>query len=159
MEENQSTPPGTRPNYKPNIYPIIYWALAYGVMAGVLLFVINILSRFITIIWFPVFLAGALWGAYRNYKKQKAQWMNSQGMTPQSQSPVNEFREAFGDIVTATSEMMAEQRTEDEAVAADQNAQEQGIEEVPSEPEDTTPAPPNQSQQPGPPFDSRQRGE
>lgn len=101
--------------FKPNIYPIMYWALAYGVLAGVLLFVVFMLSRFITVIWFPVFLAGLIWGGFRNYRKQRSDFERSQGQAPQARPVMQEFREAVADIAVAGQEMMAEQAAEDAA--------------------------------------------
>ena len=51
--------------FKPNVYPIMYWALVYGVLAGVVLFIVFLLSRYITIIWFPVFVVGLLLVGFR----------------------------------------------------------------------------------------------
>lgn len=92
-------------DFKPNIYPIMYWGLLYGVAAGLLLFAVYLLSQFITLLWFPVFLAGVIWGGYRNYQKQK----RSLGIAA-PQRPMDEFREAASDIVTATRDMLAEER-------------------------------------------------
>jgi len=95
--------------FKPNIYPIIYWGLLYGVIAGFILFVIFFLSRYLTTIWFPVFLVGLIWGGYRNYKKQKKEWSSSTGVKTEKTSPLDEIKEAAGDIVEATKDMLAEQ--------------------------------------------------
>lgn len=92
--------------FKPDIYPIMYWGLTYGAVAGVLLFIFVILYRFINIFWFPVFLAGLIYGGYRNYRKQKAAWQENTGAPAQPQSPVNEFREAVSDIYSASQEVM-----------------------------------------------------
>lgn len=104
--------------FKPNIYPIIYWALAYGVIAGFLLFLIYLLSRYITVVWFPVFLVGLVWGAYRNYQKQKRVWSQASGVPLTPKSPMQEFREAVNDVVDASRDMVAEQRAEDAVIAA-----------------------------------------
>lgn len=111
---DQQQPAAPVEGFKPNIYPVMYWALAYGVIAGAILFVVYLLSRYITIVWFPVFLAGVVWGGYRNYKKQKNFWHTSQGMPPVKKSAMDEFKEAVGDIVSASQEMMAEQAQEQE---------------------------------------------
>lgn len=103
--------------FKPNIYPIIYWALAYGVIAGFLLFLVFLLSRFITIVWFPVFLVGLIWGGYRNYLKQKKIWSTQAGVPITPKSPVQEFKEAVSDVTAAAREMVAQQRAEDAAIA------------------------------------------
>lgn len=106
---------GSPSEYKPNIYPIMYWALAYGVIAGVILLVVYLLSRYITVIWFPVFLVGLIWGGYRNYTKQKQTYLANQGMQYKPQSAMAEFKEAARDVMNASREMMAEQQAEDEA--------------------------------------------
>lgn len=92
--------------FKPNIYPIMYWALAFGAAAGVLLFVLFLLSQVITIAWFPVFLAGLIWGGYRNYKKQKQEWAAATGAAPTTGSPLDEFREAASDVARASRDLM-----------------------------------------------------
>jgi hypothetical protein len=92
-------------DFKPNIYPIMYWALAFGVVAGLLLFLINLLSQYITIVWFPVFLAGLIWGGYRNYQIQKKNWQSSSGQPATPQSPMNEFKQAVADITEASKEV------------------------------------------------------
>lgn len=97
--------------FKPNIYPIMYWGLMYGLIAGFVLFLLFILSRYITLLWFPVFLVGVMWGGYRNYRKQKNEAGHA-GTTPKS--PIEEFKEAARDIVGATREMIAEQARETE---------------------------------------------
>lgn len=119
--------------FKPNIYPIMYWALAYGVLAGILLTVLHLLSQFIAVVWFPVFLAGLIWGGFRNYRKQRTEFEQSQGQTPQAKPITQEFREAVADIAVAGQEMMVEQAAEDAAT------EEQVVEEQAS---------PSQNQQP-----------
>jgi len=104
--------------FKPNIYPILYWALAYGVIAGLLLFLLLLLSRFITLVWFPVFLVGLVWGGYRNYQKQKRIWSTQSGVPLTPKSPIEEFREAVSDVVDASREMVADHRAEDAEIAA-----------------------------------------
>lgn len=129
--------------FKPNIYPIIYWALAYGVIAGFLLFLVYILSRYITLVWFPVFLVGLVWGGYRNYKKQKKIWSTQAGVPLAAKPPMQEFREAISDVTDAAREMVAEQRAEDaaiaEAEAAAQTEAAAGAEETPAPPPRPTP--------------------
>lgn len=95
--------------FKPNIYPIMYWALAYGLVAGFLLFLVYLLSRYITLFWFPVFAAGLIWGGFRNYKKQKKAWAQQTGTPIAPGTPMQEFREAVSDVVQASREMVAEQ--------------------------------------------------
>ncbi|HLD26127.1 MAG TPA: hypothetical protein VJC05_03745 [Candidatus Andersenbacteria bacterium] len=107
--------------FKPNIYPIMYWALLYGVIAGILLFMLFILSRFITVVWFPVFLAGLIWGGYRNYKQQKT----AAGET-MVKPVMQEFKEAASDIVAATREAMQEAPEPTVGTAAE-NSEEQKI--------------------------------
>lgn len=101
------------PDFKPNIYPIMYWGLLYGLVAGFALLALYFLSRFITVIWFPVFLAGLIYGGYRNYQRQK----RGAGVSVAG-SPLEEFKSAAQDIATATREMIAEQQTETEAELA-----------------------------------------
>ncbi|MFH1354337.1 MAG: hypothetical protein ABIH36_03545 [bacterium] len=102
--------------FKPNIYPIMYWGLMFGLIAGFVLFAIFMLSRYITTIWFPVFLAGVIWGGYRNYRKQKKVWQESanppagQARRPnEATGAVEEVKEAARDIVAAARDMMSEQ--------------------------------------------------
>jgi len=102
--------------FKPNIYPVMYWSLAYGVAAGVLLFVLNLLSSFITIIWFPVFLCGLIWGGWRNYKKQKNTWETSTGTAATSQGVMGEFREAVTDIAGASQELFNQEAAPEEEI-------------------------------------------
>jgi hypothetical protein len=105
-----STPPQLPPQeFKPNIYPIMYWALAFGAVAGVLLFLIGILDQFISLIWFPVFLAGLIWGGYRNYLKQKQAWRSNLGIVPTPGSPLSEFKEAIRDVTDASRELIAQE--------------------------------------------------
>ncbi|MEX1112242.1 MAG: hypothetical protein WEC84_02160 [Candidatus Andersenbacteria bacterium] len=155
-EEQPQTPqePAAQ-EYKPNIYPIMYWALLFGLAAGLILFLVLILARFITLVWVPVFLLGAAWGAYRNYRKQKDEWMNAQGVAPIKKSAMEEFKDAARDIVSASREMIAEQRAEDQQAAAEQQAVEEEATyaetpvqepDVPQEP--YTPEPPAAPQQP-----------
>lgn len=125
--------------FKPNIYPIIYWALAYGVIAGFLLFLVYILSRYITLVWFPVFLLGLVWGGYRNYQKQKKIWSTQSGVPLTPKSPVQEFKEAVSDVTQAAREMVAQQRAEDAEIA---NAEAEAIaqeETLPPQPDRPTP--------------------
>lgn len=105
-------------DFKPNIYPIIYWGLMYGLTAGFLLFIMFMLSRYLTMVWFPVFLAGVVWGGYRNYKKQKRE--SGQGGEPKA--AIEEFKEAARDILGATREMVSERL--EEAVVRDATKQE-----------------------------------
>ena len=91
--------------FKPNIYPIMYWGLLYGLVAGFALLALYFLSQFITILWFPVFLAGLVLGGYRNYQRQK-RGAGAETAT----SPMEEFKSAAQDIAAATREMMQEQR-------------------------------------------------
>lgn len=95
-------------NFKPNIYPIIYWALAYGVAAGLLLFLVNMLAQYIAVVWFPVFLTGLIWGGWRNYRRQK-----SGAGVPGGGSPMAEFKEAVGDIASASQDLFEAEDGED----------------------------------------------
>lgn len=92
-------------SFKPNIYPIIYWALAFGVTAGVALFILQLLANYITIVWFPVFILGLAWGAYRNYQQQKKAWQTRAGVPATPQSPGAEIRQAVKDIADASKEL------------------------------------------------------
>lgn len=127
--------------FKPNIYPVMYWGLAYGVAAGVILTVIYFLSNFITVIWFPVFLAGLIFGGFRSWRKQKEEWEKGQGMAPQAKPVMQEFREAVADIAVASQEMM----TEEQPGSVPPEVQTE-------EPQNTVPpAPPAAPQPPAPP--------
>lgn len=131
--------------FKPNIYPIMYWALAYGVICGLVLFVVWLLTRFITVIWFPVFLVGLIWGAYRNYQKQKGEWHKYSGMPTAPLTPVQEFKQAARDIFAASQTMMAEQAAEDADLAAQGEqtfTQEEVLNEEPPAPEEPLQEPP-----------------
>ncbi len=124
---DQTTPTG---EYKPNIYPIMYWALLYGIIAASALLALHLLSGLITFIWFPVFLAGLVWGGFRKYKQDKAAWEQSQGNPAQPKTPVQEFKDAARDIAKAGSEMIARQAQEDKEVAqAVEEAQSESIQE------------------------------
>lgn len=127
-------------DFKLNIYPIMYWALAYGLVAGFLLFLIYLLSRYITLFWFPVFAAGLIWGGFRNYKKQKKAWAQQTGTPVQRGTPMQEFREAVSDVVQASREMVADQRAEEAAALAQVEA-EAPEEVLPPQPP-TPPTPP-----------------
>lgn len=134
--------------YKPNIYPIIYWALLYGALSALALFVLKLLSDFITILWFPVFLAGLIWGGFRKYKQDKATWMQSQGVAVPQKSAMEEFKDAARDITQATQEMVTKQAIEDAALRQAQGeVQEVQIENTPqpeqaaSQPTPITPQP------------------
>ncbi|OGY31693.1 MAG: hypothetical protein A3C02_00330 [Candidatus Andersenbacteria bacterium RIFCSPHIGHO2_02_FULL_45_11] len=114
----------TKNEYKPNIYPIMYWALLYGALSALALFVLKLLSDFITILWFPVFLAGLIWGGFRKYKQDKAAWMAGKGIVGTQKSAVDEFKDAARDITQATQEMVSRHAQEDAAaVVAAQEAQ------------------------------------
>ncbi|HLD08498.1 MAG TPA: hypothetical protein VJB68_00460 [Methylophilaceae bacterium] len=130
--------------FKPNIYPIMYWALAFGAAAGVLLFVIYLLSQFIGLAWFPVFMAGLIWGGYRNYQKQKKEWATAVGTTPTAGSPMAEFRQAASDIAAASRELLQ---------------QEAPVEtEVPPATEPDEAAPPLENNEEQPPLPPNQSG-
>lgn len=113
--------------FKVNIYPLIYWGLAYGLIAGFVLFVLFLLSKYITVIWFPVFLGGLLWGGYRNYRKQKDAWGKESNTPSAPQSAVDEVKEAASDIFSAAKEMVAEQLEPVEGVKAEETGKEQGV--------------------------------
>jgi FtsZ-interacting cell division protein ZipA len=103
--------------FKPNIYPIMYWALLYGALSALGLFVVYLLASFITILWFPVFLAGLIWGGFRKYKQDKAAWMKDAGITSTPKSAVEEFKDAARDIADASREMAARHAQEDAQAA------------------------------------------
>lgn len=139
--------------FKVNIYPLIYWGLAYGLIAGFVLFVLFLLSKYITVIWFPVFLGGLIWGGYRNYKKQKDGWSKQSNEPKNPKSVVEEVKEATSDIFSAAKELVAEQLKPEEGAAdgeavvggeqGEAVAQEQGVvEKVPVVPQTEQPAPP-----------------
>ncbi len=137
-----STPQRATPvpagEFKPNIYPVMYWALAFGVAAGILLLVVQLLSRFITVLWFPVFLAGLLYGGWRNYKKQKAAWSAATGSTPSAGTAWDEFKQAAGDIASASQDLMKEEAPVEEPTPT-------------SAPSDQPETPADQGQQKSPP--------
>lgn len=114
---DQTTPQG---EYKPNIYPIMYWAILYGLIAAFVLFAITMLANFITVLWFPVFLAGVIWGGFRKYKQDKAAWAQSQGAPSVPKTPVQEFKDAARDIAQASREMIARQAQEDAQVVQEE---------------------------------------
>ncbi len=125
MEENQPQQPIA---YKPNIYPIIYWAILYGAIAALALVALTMLASFITVLWFPVFLAGLIWGGFRKYKQDKAAWMQGKGLVGTSKSPVEEFKDAARDIAQASRDMVQRHAQEDATVAAEQaQAQEDAL--------------------------------
>lgn len=99
-------------DFKPNIYPIMYWALAFGATAGVLLWLVTILSNYISLVWFPVFLAGLLWGGYRNYRSQKLAFEKQTGQNLQAQSPMEEFKQAVSDVAAASGELLNQEAEE-----------------------------------------------
>lgn len=102
------------PEFKPQIMPIMFWSLAYGAAAGILLFILFLLSRYITIVWFPVFLAGVIWGAWRNYQQQKKQAYAQAGEAPPPQSFASEFRQAASDIAVASQDLLNQEAAEEE---------------------------------------------
>jgi uncharacterized membrane protein len=147
--------PAPKAEYKPNIYPIMYWAIVYGIIAAFALFVLHVLSGFIAIVWFPVFLAGVVWGGYRKYKQDKAAWMQSTGTTSSSKpkSPVEEFKDAARDIAQASREMIVRQAQEDVAaeqasVSAGEIPTAEGPEEIDEAPTEEVPRPPASPLQP-----------
>lgn len=100
------------PDFKPQIMPLMYWALAYGAAAGILLFILWALSSFITVVWFPVFLVGVIWGGWRNYQQQKKRWYTQAGVPQPRQSPIDEFRQAAADIATSSQELLNQNEAE-----------------------------------------------
>lgn len=131
----------------------MYWALAYGLAAGFLLFLIYLLSRYITLFWFPVFAAGLIWGGFRNYKKQKKAWAQQTGAPMTAGTPMQEFREAVSDVVQASREMVVDQRAEDKAALAQapSSAEATAGEEAEASPEERAPEEILPSQPPEPP--------
>ncbi len=91
--------------------PLMYWALAYGAAAGVLLFILYLLSNFITLVWFPVFLVGVIWGGWRNYQQQKKRWYAQAGVPVPQQSAMEEFKQAAADIATSSQELLNQTET------------------------------------------------
>ncbi len=102
-------------DFKPNIYPIMYWGLMFGLVAGFVLLIMFLLSQYITTIWFPVFLAGVIWGGYRNYRKQKQAWQQEVEQPSEPQSAAQEIKEAAKDIAAAAKDMLTEQPPTTEA--------------------------------------------
>lgn len=106
--------------FKLQIMPIMFWSLAYGATAGMLLFIVFLLSTYILIVWFPVFLVGVLWGAWRNYQQQKKRWYTQADMPPAQQSITQELRQAASDIASASRELFnQEAELKQDAQAAD----------------------------------------
>ena len=136
--------------FKVNIYPLIYWGLAYGLIAGFVLFVLFLLSKYITVIWFPIFLGGLIWGGYRNYKKQKDGWRKQSNEPSKPQSAVEEVKEAASDIFSAAKEMVAEQLEPVEGAAAEEAVTESEAVVPEQEITEGAPAVP-QTEQPAPP--------
>jgi hypothetical protein len=99
--------------FQPDIYPIMYWGIAYGAIAGVALFILFLLARFITLVWFPVFLAGLIYGGYRNYQKQKLAWHTATGTPVTPASPMDEFKEAASDIYEASQNLATQEAVEE----------------------------------------------
>lgn len=127
MDENKPEPE-FQIDFKPNIYPIMYWAIAYGAIAGIALFLLNVLSAFIGVLWAPVFLVGLVWGGYRQYQKQKAGWRMGQGIPAAKNSPVEEFKQAVGDVINASREMLTQNAAEEaQQVMQQQQAAEQEL--------------------------------
>ncbi len=118
-------------NFKPNIYPVIYWGLMFGLLAGFVLLVMLLLSRYITVIWFPVFLSGVIWGGWHNYRRQKRAWREQQekgnGAETRAAAPegntLQEIKEAARDITMAAREIIAEQPEEEAAPGAPPEAE------------------------------------
>lgn len=100
-------------DFKPQIMPVMYWALAYGAVAGVVLFLLKLLAEYVTIVWFPVFVVGLVWGGWRNYKRQKAQWYAQGGAVPPPQTFMAEFKEAASDIAAASRDLVQQNATEE----------------------------------------------
>lgn len=131
-------------DFKPNIYPIMYWALAFGAAAGVLLFVLFLLSQAINIAWFPVFLAGLVYGGYRNYKKQKQAWAAASGMPVATGSPMDEFRQAARDITSASRDLLEQEAPAEEEIVEAPLAEDAAPIEEALPPSDEQPLPPVQ---------------
>src|SRR3989344_6540711 len=137
MDQNTPNEPqsqGFGIDFKPNMYPIMYWAIAYGAAAGVALFLVNILSTFIGALWAPVFLVGLVWGGYRNYQKQKAAWRMGQGVSSVPQTPIQEFKTAVSDVVSASREMMAENVQQPTSVQQPTTPEENQEQQIPPPP-------------------------
>ncbi len=120
--QQQSLPPAESSGpFKPNIYPVMYWALAYGVTAGILLFLLMLLSRYITIIWFPVFIVGLIWGGFRNYRRQKEDYGRQSGISPAAQSPLDEFKNAAYDIAAASRDLFNSESSDNAVTTEESN--------------------------------------
>ncbi len=151
--DNQSP----KTEYKPNLYPIIYWALVYGIIAAIVLFAVNLLAGFIALIWFPVFLAGVIWGGYRKYQQDKAAWAQNNGTHTAPKSSVEEFKDAARDIAQASREMITRQAAEDKAVeqavqeeilTQENTAEDSANQSVPEPAQEEKPVPPQSPLQP-----------
>jgi hypothetical protein len=119
--------------FKPNLYPIIYWGLFYSLLAGFVLMALSLLGRYLTVIWFPVFLLGLFFGGYRNYRKQREEFRKTSGEGIKPKPFMEEIQEAAADITTATREMLSQEARE--TVEAEQAEAEGGEEEEPTRPE------------------------
>ncbi len=119
----------------------MYWGLAYGVSAGLLLFLVSLLSKYIGLVWAPFFVAGLVWGGYRNYNKQK----KAAGATATG-TPLQEFRQAVSDIADVSQEVFNQDATPQDEAPFDAASGE------PIEPtEGQPPAPPPPAAPPTPP--------
>ena len=93
----------------------MYWGLAYGVAAGLLLFLVSLLSNYIGLVWAPFFVAGLVWGGYRNYSKQK----KAAGATATG-TPLQEFRQAVSDIADVSQEVFNQEAAPQDEVPFDE---------------------------------------
>jgi hypothetical protein len=122
-------------DFKPQIMPVLYWALAYGALAGFVLFLLNLLAAYVTVVWFPVFLIGVVFGGWRNYKRQKSRSYAQGGTVPLPQTLAAEFREAASDIAAASRDLLQQNAKEE---AAEETAMVTGAPEPFIEPPDQT---------------------
>lgn len=80
----------------------------------------SLLARYITVVWPFIFLAGLLWGGYRNYRQQK----QALGVAVAG-SPMQEFRQAVSDIAQVSQAVFNQNAPE--AAPEDEGEQELNI--------------------------------
>lgn len=113
-------------DFKPQIMAILFWALTYGATAGVVLFILWLLAEYILIVWFPVFLAGVVWGGWRSYQQQKKRWYTQADIPSPQQSITQEVRQAASDIANASRELLNQEAELEQDSQADESLPPEG---------------------------------
>ena len=116
--------------FKPNIYPVIWWGLLYGVIFTLVLYILVLVAQHITVLWFPFFLLGLLYGSFRQYTKQRDIFYASKGQKVRGGSFMDEVKEAARDISDAGREVFHEEKEPVQTPKEDKK---------PKKPDDTTP--------------------